>query len=1014
MVELSVRNPYAVAVACIFLVLAGLVAVRQLPLQLRPTVEPPEIQVATNYPGSAPPEVEDQITRRIEEQLTSVNGLRRMLSTSSAGRSAITMEFEDGIDRNAAMIDVLNKLGGVQGLPPEADPPEATATTSDQQAPMMWIGVRGPDEAAPVPIDRLRAIVDDVVAPRLRRVEGVAGMIVAGGQPRELHVITDFEALAARNVGVLSFLQAVGRESVNVRGGPIWLGKREYTVRTQARAETEADLEAVLLRRDGAGTVTLGDVARVEAGVSLQQSLMRQNGIPAVALGIQRRTGANVPSTAGGVREAVDELHRSFEASGVPVRLRELYSETTYIDEAVAGAMEDVATGLALAAVALWLTLRSSRAVFFVAAAQPLAVVAVFPVLWLLGRSLNIITLAGLAFAIGITVDNAIVVVENIHRHREMGKERLAAARDGAREVAGAMVAATITNICVFGPVILLGGEAGQIFRDLAIGISVAAIASLVVVLTAVPAAAAWWGGGSVTTEGSSGALGRLYGRVIDAITARKPWARLGVLGGTLTASVLGILLVPSPSYLPEGNRNLILTFARPLPGTSAHEAGMLLAPLEQSLVADPRVERTFVVLNTRFMALGTVLRKEHAQPDAFGAFLGELRGRVAAVPGFRFLFPRRASIFQDPGKQFEVYLSGPDLAELAALSGQTMGQLKALPGVVSVRSNYETGSPELQVRPDRRRLAEVGLRAGDLATIVETAVGGRRVGTFLDEGRELDVVVVGDERYRLDPAELLALPVLPGIRLDALAEVVDVEGPVTIPHLDQQRAITLQVSLDERAALGEVIDRAEAEVLDPLRARLRPGYYTQLGGTANRLAEAISGLGQSFVWAVAFVYLLLVALYRSWAQPLVILTAVPLGVCGALLALATVNLWTPVEFDTIAMLGLILLAGVVVNTSILIVSQAQEFVGQGFAPRAALRSAAVSRLRPILMSVVTSVIGMLPLAAGTTSGSELYRGLGVVMVGGLVLSTLLVPLAVPALLALAPAWRRSELEPNP
>lgn len=1012
MVEPSVRNPYAIAVACIFLVLAGVMALRELPLQLRPTVEPPEIQIATSYPGSAPPEVEDQITRRIEEQLTSVNGLKRMLSTSSSGRSAITLEFEDGVDRDAAMVDVLNKLGGVQGLPPEADPPEATATTSDQQAPMMWIGVRGPEEAAPIPVDRLRAIVDDVIAPRIRRVDGVAGMIVAGGQPRELHVLTDFEALAARGVGVLGFLQAVGRESVNARGGPVWLGKREYTVRTQARAETPADFEDVLIRRDASGTVRLGDVARVLPGSSLQQSLMRQNGIPAVALGIQRQTGANVPSTVDGVRAAVDELHRTFEQSGVPVRLRELYSETTYIDEAVAGAVEDVVTGLALAALALWLTLRSGRAVALVAVAQPLAVVAVFPVLWLLDRSLNIITLAGLAFAVGITVDNAIVVVENIHRHRELGKDRFAAAIAGAREVGGAMLAATLTNICVFAPVVLLGGEAGQIFRDLAIGISVAAVASLAVVLTAVPTAAARWGAGTVTTEGSSGRIGRLYGAIVLAITAPRPWARLGVLGGTVAASLLGLLLVPSPSYLPEGNRNLILTFARPLPGTSAVEAGELLAPIERSLLADERVERTFVVLNTRFMALGTVLKPEFAGPGPFGAFLGELRGRVSSVPGFRFLFPRRASIFQDPGKQFEVYLSGPDLGQLASLSGQAMGQLKALEGVVSVRSNFESGSPELQVVPDRRRLAEVGLRAGDLATIVETAVGGRRVGTFLDEGRELDVVVVGDDRYREDPASLAALPVLPGVRLDAVARVVEAEGPVTIPHLDQERAVTLQVSLDERAPLGEVIARAEAEVLDPLRARLEPGYYAQLGGTADRLAETMSGLGQSFLWAVSFVYLLLVALYRSWSQPLVILTAVPLGVCGALLALAAVNLWTPVEFDTIAMLGMILLAGVVVNTSILIVSQSQEFVAQGLAPREALHAAAVSRLRPILMSVVTSVIGMLPLAAGTTSGSELYRGLGVVMVGGLVLSTLLVPLAVPALLALSPHWRKTTPAP--
>jgi HAE1 family hydrophobic/amphiphilic exporter-1 len=325
----------------------------------------------------------------------------------------------------------------------------------------------------------------------------------------------------------------------------------------------------------------------------------------------------------------------------------------------------------------------------------------------------------------------------------------------------------------------------------------------------------------------------------------------------------------------------------------------------------------------------------------------------------------------------------------------------------VSVRGDYEPGTPELRVVPDRRRLTEVGLRPQDLALAVESAVGGRRVGTFYDKGRELDLVLLGDDRYRSDPAALAALPILPGVRVDAVADVVEAVGPVSIPHRDQQRAVTLQVSLGDEASLGGVLRQVEETVLPPLRARLEPAYAIGTGGTADRLSETLGGLGRSFVWAVGIVYLLLVPLYRSWGQPLVILTAVPLAVCGALLSLAAVNLLAPVELDTIAILGLILLTGVVVNTSILIVSQAQELVAQGLPPRAALRAASATRLRPILMSVFTSVVGMLPLAAGSGSGTELYRGLGVVMVGGLVLSTLFTPLVVPALMAFSPYWRR-------
>ncbi len=1019
MIRASIRNPHAVAVATLFVVLAGIVTAHALPLQLRPTVEPPEIEITTLYSGAAPAEVEDQITRRVEQQARGVNGLREMVSTSSASRSSITLRFEDGVDRNAAMVDVLNKMAGVQGMPPEADPPEVNATTSDQQSPVMWLGVRAPDGAPDTPVPLLRATVDDVIAPALRRVEGVAGLIVSGGESREIHVVTDFDALARRGMSVGDLLGALSRENRNQRGGPLWSGKREYNVRTLARAETLDDLAALVLRRDESGSTLLSDVASVERGASLDHSIMRQNGIPAVAIGIQRRTGANVPTTVGGVREAIAELHASFAQSGIPVYLREMYSETTYIDAAVAEAGGNIAGGALLAAMVLLVVLRSWRAVTLVGLAQPLAVLGVFPVLWMLDRSLNIITLAGLAFAVGITIDNAIVVIENVFRHREEGEDAPTAALNGTREVAGAMLAATITNICVFAPVVFLDGEAGQIFRDLAIAISAASVFSLVAVLTVVPAAASRWLWAAKPADGADvhataaptvtpgpGRLARTYGRVVDAVTAPSHGWRLAVVAAAFLASAAGFFFVPAASYLPEGNRNLILTFARPLPGTSADAAAELLEPIERQLVADPRVWRTFVVFNSRFSAVGMVLQDAYSDEAQFGAFLAELRGKVSTIPGFRFLFPRRASIFNNPGRQFDLTFTGPDLPTLAALSGAAQTRLKAIPGIANVRSDYETGTPEIRVVPDARRLAESHLRSADLGNAVEAAVGGRRVGTFLDEGRELDLVVIGSDAIRRDPAALSAVPVAPGVRVDAVARVGEGLGPVSIAHFDQERAITLQVSLLETAALGDMIDVVNDTVLADLRAGMKPGYSTFTGGSADRLSEALSGLRASFGWSVLIVYLLLVALYRSWGQPIVILTAVPLAVCGALLGLAGVNVVTRVDFDTIAMLGLILLCGVVVNTSILIVSQAQEFVAQGLPPRVALRESAVTRLRPILMSVFTSVIGMLPLAAGRGSGTELYRGLGVVMVGGLVLSTLFVPLVVPAMMALSRSWR--------
>lgn len=1006
MVAHAVKNPWTVLVATLFVALAGVMAARALPSQLRPSVEPPEIVVTTSYAGAAPAEVEDQVTRRIEEQLRSVNGLREMLSSSSLSRSEITLRFTESVERNAAMIDVLNKMAGVKGLPPEADAPEVVATSSDQQSPMMWVALRGPDGAPPVAQAFLRDLADRTIAPRVRRIDGVAGLIVSGGAEREMHVRADFDAMSRLGLPVQSLLSALSGDNANARGGPLTAGKREYAVRTTARAASRDDVADVVLRRDESGTVRVGDVAEIVAEPGIQPSIMRLSGVEGVALGVQRRTGANVPSTTQGVIDAIEELHAQFAQAGVPAQMKVLYSEKTYIDEALSSALGNIVGGALLSLGVLWWVLRSVRAVGVVALAQPLAVLGVFPVLWFLDRTLNIITLAGLAFAVGITIDNAIVVVENVYRLRQSGVAPREAALRGTQEVAGAMLAATIVNVCVFAPVVMLDGEAGQIFRDLAIAIAIACGFSLVAVLTVVPALAAR-GLGRVRDDEGPGRFARAYGAVVNAVTGPRPWARMAVLGGALALSCAGVGLVPDPSYLPEGNRNLILTIARPLPGTSPSAAAALLAPLESSLVADERVERTFVVFNTRFSAVGMTLKPDWSGPEPFAAFLGELRGRVAKVPGFRFLFPRRASIFNDPGRQFEVRVVGPELPELVKVAAAATSGLSKLEGIVSARSNYEAGTPEIHVEPDRRRLAELGLRPAELAVVVEAAVGGRRVGTFLEGGEEIDLVVLGPDKYREDPAALASVPVAPGVRLDAVARVTEGSGPVAIPHFDQQRAVTLSVNVGEGLSLGHAVKLAEREVLDPLRAGLGPGYAILLGGSADRLNEALTGLSQSFGWAVLIIYLLLVALYRGWGAPVVILTAVPLAVCGALLGLAVVNLVAAVEFDTIAMLGMILLCGVVVNTSILIVSQAQNFVEAGMAPREALRASAVTRLRPILMSAVTSVAGMLPLAAGSGSGTELYRGLGVVMVGGLLLSTVLVPLVVPATMALSAHWRR-------
>lgn len=1031
LIETAVRWRHGTFVLFCLLAIFGVFSLLRLPLELQPGGDRPEITINTGYPGAAPAEVEDLITRPIEEQMEEVLGVKEISSASRPGRSSITLTFAEGTNVENRLVDVLNRLQQVASLPPEALESNVELVGGNS-SPMMWIPFDTKPGFNPDP-DRYRDLAEEIVLPRLRRVQGVGQFIVSGGRQREVEVRVDPKALADRNLTIGDVVRVLRENNRDIRGGPLELGRREYRVRTLSRSQDIEQIAGFVLRRDAGGIVYIRDVAKVEMGRKIRDSALLFNDKPAVAVGIIRQVGANVPDISKGVRQAITELQAQFDEQKEGIRFVYNYDENEYVSQAVNFVQENLIAGAVLATIVLILFLGSMRTVAVIAITIPIASVMIFIVMSWLGRSLNIISLAGIAFSVGMVVDNSIVVIENIFTHIQRGETAFRAAITATQEVWGAMLGSTLTNVVVFIPLLMVTGEAGQLYADMAITMSCSAIFSLFAAITLVPMlsglflkeseAVQMFEGGEYRggnwferSVAKTSAVFRHFQSRFEHFLARTVhWSigrhrmrqRLFVLAIPVSLLFMSFLLLPPADYLPEGNRNQIQWRVEPLPGTSITEAIEQSKPVREFVRAQPEVDRVMFIDRPGAMrSISAILKPEFATTRGLAEMVNRFRAASSNFAGYRFMVPTRPSIFRDPGKEFEVDIVGTDLNQLGQLDREISGKLRAINGIRNVRSNFVIGAGELQVIPNRERLAEVGLSESEIGSVVETALGGRLASKFVDGKKELDVTVELQNTFVQTPEQLRQLPLFTRgkrIQLGDVAEVRETTGADVINHTDLERSITLTASLVDTAPLGAIVDRVKREILAPAQATLPATYRLALAGTADQLATTVSQLTAAFAFAVLITYLLLVALYRSFLYPLVIMATVPMGMSGALLSLVLVNQipGMSVPLDMITALGFVILTGIVVNNAILLVDRALQLQQEGEDYDVSLLRATKDRLRAIFMSAGTSVLGMLPLAVLPGQGSELYQGLGIVLAGGLTFSTVLTPTVVPALMGL-------------
>ncbi|GAB5405290.1 MAG: efflux RND transporter permease subunit [Aureliella sp.] len=932
-----------------------------------------------------------------------------------------------------------------------------------------------------VNLQEVRKLSEDLIEPQLERVPGVAEADTYGGQEEELQVIVDPEKLAARGLSIADVRTALNQQNRDTSAGDLWESKRRYVVRTLGQFRDPEHVKRQLLSSDETNPIYVGDVAEVRLDYKKVDSLSRRYGLTSNGLSVRRASDANVLEVMDGVQATVRRLNDGL-LKRLDLELFQYYDETEYVRSSIRLVQQNIFVGGALTIVVLMLFLHFGRNAllaipviagsamasvyvspwFFVLTvlltlvfglwfgrgalvvglAIPVSIIGTFLMMALMGRSLNVISLAGLAFAVGMLVDNAVVVLENIYRHRESGADAWTSAVRGVSEVAGAVVASTLTTIAVFLPVLFVQETSGQLFRDIAIAVSCAVGLSMLVSFTMVPAAAArlFRSEGAVRNvtsvdaavrhqSGFVGWLERTAAKFAGTIARCNSWVlatrlrSLVLIGGMLVATAaIGWTLWPKIEYLPSGNRNFVFCSLSPPPGYNIEKLMAMGQILEDDMRpywdVDPgsaeAAELDYPTIDYYFYAVrGTsVFMGFRATDETRVRELIPLVRRVASqLEGTRAVV-KQSSLFErglTGGRTIDIEITGGDLTQLIAVGRTVMGRVSEImpDAQASPRPSLDLSSPEMHIYPKLVEASEMGVSAADLGYIVDSMIDGAYAGDYFVDGDKIDLTIMADKSFAQRTQDIAALPIATSsgrvVPLSAVADVQEGSGPESIMRRERLRAITISVTPPLTIPLEEAMQLIDKEIVAKLAEEGVVGGETMvsLSGTADKLREAWTALRWNLVLALAITYLLMAALFESWLYPFVIIFTVPLGAVGGVLGLSILNLFVLHSLDVLTMLGFVILIGTVVNNAILIVHQSLHYMRDGMPSREAVPEAVRTRIRPIFITTTTTVLGLLPLVVFPGAGSELYRGLGAVVLGGLVLSTAFTLFLVPAVFIL-------------
>jgi multidrug efflux pump len=992
--ETSIRRPVLASMLSAALVLFGVIGYSLLSVREFPDVDPPIISVTTVLPGANPRVVESAVTDPLEEELSTVPGLRTLTSSSGEQLSNITLEFNLDRDVEEAAQDVRDRVSRVRGFLPE-DVLEPVIAKQDADAnPFFWLALRGQN----YDLLQLSDIGERLVKARLQSLPGVGQARIYGERRFAMRVWLSAPELAARGLTVQDVEAAIRSRNVEVPAGRVESQRREFTVRSLGELKTPQEFAELVVANQDGQLVKLRDLGRVELGAQDERALLRYRSAPAVAIGVVRQSKSNIVEVAAAIRAELPAIQATLPPG---VELLTAFDQSVFVTRSIKEAQESLVLAGALVVVIIFVFLRNLRATVIPGLAIPTSIVATFAVMYFLGFSINNLTLLALTLAIGIVVDDAIIVLENAYRHQEeLGKPPEQAALDASNEIGFAVIATTITLIAVFTPLAFLRGATGRLFNEFGIAVAGAVAISGFVALTLTPMLCAK----ILKVQRQHGRLFQVfehgflwiterYGRALTWAVRHRRW----VVGGALATTLLAVFLFRGlkREFVPPEDRGYFITFTLGPEGASLEYTDQYQRQIEAILAKTADVEGYFSIVGgfvpvsqgIAFARLSDWDARQRSVQDV----IGEVQMQFFGIPGV-FAFANNPPAFGGFSNPVAFVVQDPDFDRLLVTLDTLVKRARQIPGLVNVNTDLRVNKPELTVAFERDRAEDLGVSVRDVAGTLQTLLGGRRVSTFTRNNKLYDVIVRLVPEERATPADLRGLYVRGQggnlVQLDALARVDEGVGPQRLLHFNRVRSFTLTANLAPGFTLGEALDSLDAVAEEVLP----PGATTALSGESRELAESGSALYFAFALALIVVFMVLASQFESLVHPFTVLLAVPLAITGALATLvvarSTINLYSQI--------GMILLIGLVTKNSILLVEFANQLKERGLDTVAAVLEAGRVRLRPIVMTSVATIMGAVPIAFGLGAGSISRKPLGYAVIGGVLFSTVLTLFLVP------------------
>jgi HAE1 family hydrophobic/amphiphilic exporter-1 len=1008
--DLAIRRPIGIIMAVCVIFALGAISFSRLAVDLLPNLTMPYITVSTTYEGVGPEEIENLISKPIEEAVSTVNGVDKITSTSMEGVSQVSIQFNWGTNMDTAAADVRAKIDRVRGrLPDEADIPVVVKIDPSARA-IMVLGITGADSMA------LRKFGDDILLERLEKVAGVASVDVNGGKERQIIVNVDQGKLQAYGISLSQLGDALKRENINTPGGLIHEGNNEVLVRTQGQFQTVEEIRNVIVTAPNKVPVRVRDIAKVMDTYKEQRVFSQVDRQGSISLQIRKQPDANTVSVIEGINQELQKVRQEYPQYTIGIA----WDQAKIIRQSIDSVQESAILGAILAVFVIFVFLRDGRSTLIIALSIPISIIATFVVMYFKGLTLNIMSLGGLALGVGMIVDDAIVVLENVYRHMEKGKKPIAAAQFGTGEIAGAVIATTLTVIVVFMPIAFVSGMAGQLFRDFALAVVLSIGASLAMAITVVPMLCSQilkvqHPDGKQSVNRVTRALQnfeRVFSFLDNQYRSVITWAlanRRKVLVIALVTLIMSAVLLPllGTELMPASDSgNFTISLKTPM-GTSVEKTMEMTSEVEQRLLKDPDIEHVFSTIGasgsygsrpaSNTSQITVTLVDKSKRKATTQAVMASMRTKLAGIPGTQIRFSQTdvvSQILTRGRSAVEVKIAGPEINTLGEVANTVKNRMANVEGIRDINISMDDASPELKVTVDRQKAADLGLSTTTIADTLKTASNGSTATQFHanNEKKEIDIFIRYAERQRNNAEAIgdtsIVLPNGGLIRLRDVAKLESGTGPNIVTREDRERKTTVTANV-----FGRDSGSATKAVMEVLRdLPMPPGYSITYGGDQQDMQDSFKSLMEALILAVLLVYMVLAAQFESLVHPLAIMFSLPLAVVGVVAAL----LISGKAFGVTAFIGLVMLVGIVVKNAILLVDYTNNLRARGMERSEAILLAGPTRLRPILMTTLATILGMLPMALGIGVGSEANAPMAIAVIGGLATSTMLTLVVVP------------------